>query len=413
MSIRRAWVLVLAGVSVVACVACSSGNSAGPSPDSGPSPSDDASGTQGSDGGGTDATQTATQTIGAAGGTVTVPGLAVTVPAGALPADTTITITVGGAQVPPAYVGLSPVFSISPAGTVLLQPATVDFALGGQTAGASVFWSNGAGGFDPLPTKTSADGVSVEIMRFGDGFYGKERAAQDAAADATTATDAAPDAPGVDEAGPDAAVDSGTAIDSGSDASVADSGTATDSGSTDGSTPGDAGAPDGGASSDSGTSDGGSGTEGGAEGGSADAAASDAGLAGITVTIDGTPTSFTHNPRATLLQAWWQIAADDSASGPHWTMQLVVPTNAAGLNCGGAFPSMTYSHYSGVDGGAADTTFTSSTSGASCFIDELTTATVQGQHANGTFSGTLVEPTDAGTPPTHALTSGSYDIIVP
>ena len=410
MSIRRAWVLVLAGVSVVACVACSSENPAGPSPDSGPSPSDDASGTQGPDGGGADATQTATQTIGAAGGTVTAPGFAVTVPAGALPADTTITITVGSGQVPPAYVGLSPLFSIAPAGTVLLQPATVDIALGGVTAGASVFWSNAAGGFDPLPTKTTADGVSAEIMHFGDGFYGKEKAAQDdAAADATTATDGAPDAPSVDEAGPDAAVDSGTAIDSGSDASATDAGTATDSGSTDSSTPGDAGAPDGGTSSDSGASDSGAGTEGGAS----DGAASDAGLAGITVTIDGTPTSFTHNPRATLLQAWWQIAADDSASGPHWTMQLVVPTNAAGLNCGGAFPSMTYSHYSGVDGGAADTTFTSSTTGASCFINELTTATVQGQHANGTFSGTLVQPSDAGTPPTHALTSGSYDIIVP
>jgi hypothetical protein len=116
------------------------------------------------------------------------------------------------------------------------------------------------------------------------------------------------------------------------------------------------------------------------------------------------------------MQAWWEIFADDTAGGSHWTLELMVPTTAATLQCGGLFPSINYNHYNGpADAGAADQKFTTTLQpamGSGCTITEATTAQVQGSHASGTFNGTVVEATDAG-PLSHVFTVGSYDVIVP
>ncbi len=378
---RRSWTL-LAGASLIAC---SSTNSGGPSPgDAAPGVTESLDGAS-SDGQST-ATQTVTQIVGTSGGTVSAGGMALTIPAGALPADTTITVTVGGGQVPSAYTGLSPIYTLGPAGTVLSQPATVAISLTTTGPGATVFWSNATGGYDPLTTTATASGVSASIVRLGDGFAGLLRV-QDAGLDATT----------------------GSGSDSGSSGSGSDAGTPAESGAVDdGSTPAESGATDGGAVAtyDAASADGAASTDG---------AASDAGTPGIFVSVAGTQTAFVFNTTVTLNQAWWVITGDDSPSPTHWTMKLVVPTNAGTLSCGGAFPSINYVHYTAGSGdaGTADTTYASNITGSSCTIDETTTATTAGQHATGTFSGTLVQSSDAGGPATETLTGGTYDVVVP
>jgi hypothetical protein len=361
---RRGLALGLVGLSIVAC---SSENAGTPAVEAGPE-SSDASGADAvvsSEDSGSDATATRTQTVGATGGTVSAAGAALTIPAGALAGDVEITVNASGAQVPAGYTGLSPVFTFGPAGTTFLVPATIVIKLSSQVPGATIFLSNANGGYDPLSTTVTADSATASLSRLGDGFAGELQEATDAEASS--------------DVGP---LGDGAVTDGGVDGAFAD-GAVTDGAITDAAF--------------------------------VDAAPTDAGALGIFATVDGTPTAFTYNARATLLQAWWKLAADDSASPTHWTMQLTVPTNAGNLMCsGGIYPAMTYVHYTAgsTDAGTADATFTTSSTGASCTIDETTTATVQGQHAQGTFSGTLVYAGDAGAA-SHTMTSGSYDLVVP
>jgi hypothetical protein len=363
---KRGWTLTVVGLCLVAC---SSKDAGTPSQDARPGSSGSSDGSSGdvvaaSDDGGADATQTTMQTVGAAGGVVSAAGVVVTIPSGALASDTAITVTTSNAQVPAGYTGLSPIFSFGPAGTVLLKPAVVAIDLKTQVLDAKVFWSNAGGGYDELPTTVTADSASASITRLDEGFAG-ERQADDAGA-----------APS--EAGP-----------------IAEGGSTEDASASDGAAR-DAASP--------------------SEGGVIDAASAslDAGAYGIAVTIDGVPTTFSYNTKAIPLQAWWGIAADDNPSPTHWTIEVVAPTNAQTLSCSGIYPEITYAHYTAVsaDAGTVDATFTTNTVGASCSIDETTTATVQGQHAQGTFSGKLALLGDAGAA-SHTLTSGSYDMVIP
>ncbi len=405
---RRGWKLAVAGSSLVSLIGCSSGNSGAPGTgnDAATGSSDDGGmRVVGADGGVPDATDTASQTIGAAGGTLSATGVTVTVPAGALATSTAITAAASGAPAPAGYTALSPVFSFGPAGTTFLVPVTIDIAVQAPPPDATIFWSNASGGWDPLPTTVVTDGVSASVDRAGNGFCGVKKApAEDAATDGET--DAGSTSSGQADSGD---VDTGTSTGQ-ADAGPTDSGQtgATDAGPAD-SGPADAGS----GSVDSGTTDSGGGSSGDA--GASDASASDAGTPGITVTIDGVPTTLGAHMVASSLQAWWGLSADDSATASHWTLRLVTPQNAGGLNCqGGIYPEITYTHYTAAsDGGVADLTYTTASSGASCFIDETSTATVQGQHATGTFSGTLVQSGDAGSAPSHTFTAGSYDFVVP
>jgi hypothetical protein len=414
---RRGWELAVAGSSLVSLIACSSGNAGGPAaaPDGAPGSLDDSGMTiVGADGGVPDATETASQTLGTAGGTLSSQGATLTVPHGALASPTVITITASGAAIPAGYTGLSPVFSFGPADTTFLVPVTIELALAAAPPpGATVYWSNASGGYDPLPTTAMADGVSALVDHLGGGFCGlKNAGAQDAAAGGPT------DSGEPDEGIADSeSTDSGQTL-SGPDSGQADSGPVdsglADSNPTDsGSGPSDSGPIDAG-SVDSGPTD--SGGNPPSDAGASEAAVADASTAGITVTIDGAPITFTASLTALPEQAWWLLSANDTSAATHWTIHVLVPETAGNLNCqGGIYPEITYTHYTGVagDAGVADMTYTTQSTGATCTIDETTTATVQGQHATGTFSGTLVLSGDAGSPPSHTLTAGSYDVVVP
>ncbi len=373
---RRSWVL-LAGASLIAC---SSTDSIAPfAEDAG---SDVVAATP--DSGDSAAQQAAvTQTIGAAGGTVRDQGVALTIPAGALPGDVQISITPNAAPVPSGYVGLSPVFRFEPSGTVLLTPATVELTLTSTGANATMFLSNAGGGYDALTTNVTASSASAPIGRLGDCFVGVGTTGHGGGTDASVPEDSS----ALADSGP---TDSGPMADSGStpDSSSADSGPPADSGPTDAAT--------------------------------GDSSAGDAGIVGISVTIDGVPTMFATNLQGSLSGPDTSIPnsivqADDNATGTHWRLQLIV-TGAATQSCAPfqqpTYPQITYAHYTG---GTLDTTFSTHVQnhqGNTCSVTLVgSAAAASGDHARGTFTGTVYGPQDAGAP--HVFTAGSYDETMP
>ncbi len=350
------------------------------------------------DTGGPDATPIASQTVGAAGGAVTGADVSLTIPVGALASNVAITLSTGGAELPAGYAGLSPVFSFSPAGTTFAKPATIVITLSEPAAGTTIFWSNAAGGYDALATTVTGLSASASITHLGQCFAGYLAEGMDA----TTANEAGSRDGGVEDAGAGrdgAAEDATTGADSGgSPLTTADGGV------------GDASTPDGPVEDAATAADGGV-TDGAA---AADDGASANGAPAISVSIDGVPTDFIYNVRSSLIQSFWTITGDDSPSPSHWTLQLVVPANAETLTCqqGGTYPSIAYTHYS-TDAGTADAMFTLGVNtGSNCTIDETTTATVQGEQAQGTFSGTLTQSVDGGGFSHHTFASGSYDVAV-
>jgi hypothetical protein len=86
----------------------------------------DAAGTAGGGDTGSAASTTSTNIKAAAGGTVMAAGLTVAIPAGALAADTDITVAISdGASLPAATTLVSKVFELGPTGTTFLKPVTL------------------------------------------------------------------------------------------------------------------------------------------------------------------------------------------------------------------------------------------------------------------------------------------------
>jgi hypothetical protein len=376
--VRRGWVLVL-GLSWVAC-SSSSNDANTPSTDAGGSTSPDASAGDDATTAGTDGGHAATQTVGAAGGTVTAGGVTLTIPSGALGGDTAITVTTTSMHAPTDYTALSPVFAFAPAGMTFLQPVTVSIAVAAPSPGATVFWSNANGGYDARPTTITADSVSAPISFLADGFAG----VLESGSDAGTPSEAGP----ASEAGPTG--DDGGSGDAAPPTGPLDSGPQADAGPTDAAV----------TLADSG-------------------AASDGSTPGIFATVDGTSTAFVYNIKASPLQGYWQLSADDSPSPTHWTILVLVSEQPLAATCGASFfPRVTYTHSTAVsaDAGAVDATYLTSQAlaGSACSVDETATATVQGESTQGTFTATVVASTAPdGGPASHTVTAGSYDVVVP
>ncbi len=356
---RRRWALAIAGASLIAC---SSTNSGAPSAlDAGGSDV-----TETPDSSAPDASETVTQTVGASGGVVKVPGAVLTIPAGALAGDTEISIDPNAGPVPSGYTGLTSLFVFGPAGTTLLQPATVEFSLAAPGTNPTVFWSNASGGFDGLDTTSTVTTASATITRLGSGFVGDLQSVR--AADAAPSDD---DAAGLDASDDGGAVDAGSAPDSG----LLDA-TAT------------------------------------VEGDAADASTvGDGGVVGISVTIDGasTPTLFATNTSVSNNgNGIWTLTADDNGSGVRWSVELQVNGLAQQESCQTVGdPLVTYTHYVN---GAPVAVFTTQLAGAGCTFSLVDTPSAHGQYAHGAFNATVVEAADAGGA-SHTLGAGTYNFL--
>lgn len=120
-------------------------------------------------GGGMDAA-TVVSMIGPSGGTVSLNGVQLTIPAGALSTTTAIRITETDEAPPAGYRAFSPVYRFEPDGTTFTAPVTVTLPYRGDVRVATLFWSRPGGGWDRLggvPTTTSVDGA---VSHFSRGF---------------------------------------------------------------------------------------------------------------------------------------------------------------------------------------------------------------------------------------------------
>lgn len=85
--------------------------------------------------------------VGPSGGVASGDGVALTIPSGALAADTVITVGATSATAT-GYTMASAVYEFGPSGTVFAQPVTVSIPLTSAMPDAHLFWSNASGGFD-------------------------------------------------------------------------------------------------------------------------------------------------------------------------------------------------------------------------------------------------------------------------
>jgi hypothetical protein len=130
-----------------------------------------------------------------------------TIPAGALPSDTSISVTESDGALPADYTGLSPLYTFAPDGTVFQKPVTVAFTLANPGTNPTVYWSNASGGYDELPTTVTPTGVTASIAHFSHGFVAdkKQESDADAGSDDAGSDDAsAPDSSASDSGGSDA-----------------------------------------------------------------------------------------------------------------------------------------------------------------------------------------------------------------
>jgi hypothetical protein len=186
-----------------------------------------------------------------------------TIPAGALDRDVTITVaTSSDPTPPPGYQTTSPVYVFGPDGLVFSKPVTITMAFTDDGQPVSAFWSTMAGdGFDDIGGTASAGQMTAQVTHFSRGFVGRHKGqVDDAGGDSTITSDedssVVDSSPGADDAsssdgqtsdvsnGADSSsgVDSGSGADSGSAASDASS--SSDSSSASDSSAADAGAAD-------------------------------------------------------------------------------------------------------------------------------------------------------------------------
>jgi hypothetical protein len=124
--------------------------------------------------------QRASVAVGPAGGRLALGPVALDVPAGALAADTVLTLVVDDDRSPPGFRAFSPVFRFEPAGLVFARPVEVTLPYGGDRNLATVFWTQpGATTFAAAPTRVDGSLARATVTHFSRGFVGTAAACQD------------------------------------------------------------------------------------------------------------------------------------------------------------------------------------------------------------------------------------------
>jgi len=148
---------------------------------------------------------TKSATIDQSGGAMTLEGATLTIPAGALDGEHTLTLTSTTTSAPSDYVAYSPVYQFEPAGLTFSTPVTLALDFSGDAAKATVYWTRlgSTTEFDAIGGTVSGDTITVSVTHFSRGFVGTrartgdEDVVDDARADAdddtTTGTTTLPD----------------------------------------------------------------------------------------------------------------------------------------------------------------------------------------------------------------------------
>jgi hypothetical protein len=132
-------------------------------------------------------------TIGPQGGTVGGEAVSILVPAGALPADTTITITATDEPPPGEAIAYSRVVRFEPAGLVFAVPVEVTFAFRGEVD-PTIYWTRQGSEteYDEVGGALRGGAFVASVTHFSRGFLGRRgppaslSLGRDAGSDATT-----------------------------------------------------------------------------------------------------------------------------------------------------------------------------------------------------------------------------------
>jgi ZU5 domain len=130
------------------------------------------------------------QSVDATGGTITLAdGASLVIPAGALSAARTITVT-STADVPAGYVGYSALYTFGPAGLQFSKPVQLTLPVHAGATSPAVYWSSASGvGFDELGGTASAGSITTSITHFSSGFVAMAGGPTDGGADASSPAD--------------------------------------------------------------------------------------------------------------------------------------------------------------------------------------------------------------------------------
>jgi hypothetical protein len=120
---------------------------------------------------------TTQQTIGAAGGTISLEMFTLTIPAGALAADTVITLRSLPTAAPAPFFQTSPFYQMTPAGLTFNAPVTATFTFLGTPPSSDIYWSlPSSTQLEARTTTTNGNSLSTTNTHFSGAGTGQCRA---------------------------------------------------------------------------------------------------------------------------------------------------------------------------------------------------------------------------------------------
>lgn len=108
--------------------------------------------------------------IGAAGGSITLEGATLTIPAGALREPVQVSITSSLRPTPSGMYAYSPIYAFEPAGTKFTRPVAVSFQFEGDPERSTVYWSNDGDIWERLGGIVDGATITVHVTHFSEGF---------------------------------------------------------------------------------------------------------------------------------------------------------------------------------------------------------------------------------------------------
>lgn len=122
------------------------------------------------------------KSIGSSGGSITLEAVTLTIPANAVPSDTSFTITSSTTAAGANYTAYTPVYVFNPANTDYATPLTVEFDIGEKTTKQPVvYWTRkGSSVFERRPTTVNGSKISAQVTHFSMGFVGEAPTGGDA-----------------------------------------------------------------------------------------------------------------------------------------------------------------------------------------------------------------------------------------
>jgi hypothetical protein len=121
-------------------------------------------------------------TVGPAGGTISAGGALLSIPPGALAADTEIAMSVSADPAPAGFAAYSPLYRFEPEGLAFTEPASISIPFSIPAGGdpnnpgndprlATIFWSRrGASGFERTAAKIAGGVATASVTHFSAGF---------------------------------------------------------------------------------------------------------------------------------------------------------------------------------------------------------------------------------------------------